>query len=47
MSSRLASHKRLRELHMPNCDSCVSGVESSTHLFLEGAHLDEGGESWG
>jgi len=36
LGDMLATHKRLRELHMPNCDSCVSGVESSTHLFLEG-----------
>lgn len=38
LGDMLASHKRLRELHMPNCDSCVSGVESSTHLFLEGLY---------
>ena len=35
---RLSGHKRLRELHMPNCDSCV-GSHSSTHVFLEGECL--------
>ena len=32
--ARLASHKRLRELHLPNCD-CRARVVSM-HIFLEG-----------
>ena len=35
LGDMLAGHKRLRELYMPNCDSCV-GRQSSTHSFLEG-----------
>eukprot|EP00913_Durusdinium_trenchii_P008422 g7910.t1 len=37
LGDMLSGHKRLRELHMPNCDSCV-GSHSSTHVFLEGLY---------
>ena len=34
---RLANHKRLRELHLPNCDCRARvGSQPSMHIFLEG-----------
>ncbi|CAJ1440559.1 unnamed protein product [Effrenium voratum] len=39
LGDMLASHKRLRELYMANCDSCQrSEGKSSTHRFLEGLY---------
>ncbi|CAE7433994.1 ddaF [Symbiodinium natans] len=37
LGDMLASHKRLRELHLPNCDCrALIGSQPSMHVFLEG-----------
>jgi len=39
LGDMLASHKRLRELHLPNCDCQARvGSQPSMHIFLEGLH---------